>query len=163
MTWSEIRSIVLGVLIQKLPTFIMKRIYTLEDLKGDIDISIRGTGDPVTFNLHGIPEVNVYFRVTNLSYLDIEVEIFFVSLWLKGKGKISKQEVHFREPQIRARSIRDMLWNTSLNEYQVKIVDNYFKETKKDIYCDFDVNARISSTIGRLSIEKNLENIRCRS
>ena len=157
------KSIVLGLVIQKLPAFIMKRIYTLDELKRDIDISLRGTEHPIYFHLkHDIPRVGVWFRLTNLSYLDIEIEIFFVSLWLKGKGEVLKEETHFREPRIAARSIRDMLWEVQLNPFQVKKINGYFEEVKEDARCELDIEAKISSAFGRLSMRMNIGNVKCK-
>lgn len=161
MTWSELKSIVLGLVIQKLPALIMKKIYTLDELKGDIDISVRGTGYPIYFYLQqDIPEVNVWFRLTNLSYLDIEIEILFASLWLKGKGRIWKGYAHFREPRIAARSIKDMLLNVQLNPYQVKKINDYFEEEKEDARCELDIEAKISTAFGKLSMRTRIEDIR---
>lgn len=79
--WDLIESRLTAFALKRLPQFILRKIFKVEQLKKDIEIDLRsGTAIRLNFNSE-IPNLSIWLRITNKTATPITIDRILFDVW----------------------------------------------------------------------------------
>jgi len=138
-----------------LPTFLLRMTLRPEKVAAKIHIDLRGE-NPIDLSLNSeVPNVSVYFEITNLSPLDLTLDRLLVEIWFGQPTLVATLLRRYTLPagQITKNVfLRHMLSNAQRSQIQ-DFMNSGGTRGQIHIY----LTAYLESRVGRIEIERNIE------
>ncbi len=165
MFWTEFFTNIIFNWIGIISSRLKKYIYPLEKLKEDITIDVRSI-NPITFQLHNIPVVTIYFTITNMSqYLALTLDRLIFELWLNsehGTEPLFHKAPCLEKEEIKIKERKDIFCELDLNNPQIQKLEKV-KEEEEPPTANITVTAYFNSKLyEEVEIKKHLEYIPCK-
>lgn len=161
--WVGVLENILFNSIGRISSGLQKKIYPIDKLKQEIEIDV-SSSNPITFSLHNIPTVIIYFEITNLSqYLVLTLDRLIFDLWLHSEHEFQPllHKAHFCEKTEIKKGKKSVFCKIELKQSHIQKFKE-IKDEKKPPSATINLKAYFNSRLYEVEMDKNLENKFCK-
>ena len=152
---TEIIYWVIDKIITAIPGTLLRLIYPPEKVASQIKVRLKGE-TPINPSLNSsVPHLDIYFEVTNLSNIDLEIDRLLIDLWFGQPvliGAILDRKL------IKSRSDDfELYFREFLSSKQIKQIEPYLDENPPSGRISLDIRAYFNSKIGQIKVKDRFE------
>lgn len=152
---AEVFSFLFGKAIDILPGFLLRLMYSPNKIARQVRIGLRSE-KPICPNLtREVPDIDLYFEVTNLSNLNLVLERLLVDLWF---GQPTLKGSLLRRYCISPRSVsQNICFNSDLTQAQCQYIDEFLNSQGGRGRIHLHATAYFESKVGVIEVEERFE------
>ncbi|MGD9157502.1 MAG: hypothetical protein PVG39_03780 [Desulfobacteraceae bacterium] len=138
-----------------LPIFIIRLIYKPEKIVSKINIDFRSF-NAINFKPNSeMPKLSIWFKITNLSFLDIELDRMILDIWF---GQPTCNGAMLNRHYLPAGEITEgIFFETILNTKQEEKIKRFIDDSKRSGQLHLNIKAYFESRAGKIEVIKRIE------
>ena len=151
----EIISYFVGKIVDYMPAFLMSLIFPPKKVSRQIEIRLRGENPISLARGTEVPCIDLYFEITNHSYLTLVLERMLIDVWF---GQPTFQGAVLRRCIVPARNtMKDVSYKQSLTTAQQKQIEQFSNTSVVHGQIQIYLTAYFESKAGIIEIQGNIE------
>ena len=150
----EILSYIFGKIVDLLPAFIQSRLFPPKSVAGQIEVRLMGE-NPINPNLGAeVPYIELYFEITNLSYLNLVLDRLLIDFWF---GQPTFQGAVLKRYGLPARNtVKHIFYRHNLTSAQQKVIEQYSVNPSGRGQIQIYLTAYLESKADTIEVQKTI-------
>ncbi len=151
----EIVSYIFGKVVYLLPAFIQSRLFPPKRIESQIEIRLMGE-KPINPNLGAeAPYIDLYFEITNLSYLSLVLDRLLIDFWF---GQPTFQGTVLKRYSLPAmKTVQNISYRHSLTPDQQKTIEQYRDNPSGRGQIQIYLTAYLESKANMIEVQRTIE------